>query len=64
VVPGCRTEDARIKPIAAAIPDKVRETLLLLARKHGVALTTVSRPLGQDVGYLTGLESGRGPRRL
>ena len=53
-----------MKPTAVATPDQVRETLRLLAREHGIKLSTLSRMLCRDGGYLTGFVWGRGPDRL
>ena len=53
-----------MKPTAVATPDQVRETLRLLAREHGIKLSTLSRMLCRDGGYLTGFVWGRGPERL
>jgi hypothetical protein len=53
-----------MKPTAVATPDQVRETLRLLAREHGIKLSTLSRMLCRDGGYLTGFVWGRGPEQL
>jgi hypothetical protein len=53
-----------MKPIAVATPDQVRETLRSLAAEHGIKLSTLSRTLCRDGGYLTGFVWGRGPERL
>ena len=53
-----------MKPIVAATPDQVRESLRSLAAERGIKLSELSRLLCRDGGYLTGFVWGRGSDRL
>ncbi|WP_242183038.1 peptidase S24 [Sphingomonas sp. CARO-RG-8B-R24-01] len=53
-----------MKPIAAADPDQVRETLRSLAVEHRVTLSALSRMLRRPSGYLSRFARGAGPLRL
>ena len=53
-----------MKPIVAATPDQVRQTLRSLAAERGIKRRELSRLLCRDGGYLTGFFWGRGPDRL
>ncbi|WP_277969339.1 peptidase S24 [Sphingomonas echinoides] len=53
-----------MKPIAAATPDRVRETLRSLATEHRVTLATLSRMLRRPPGYVARFARGAGPDQL
>ncbi|WP_010218827.1 hypothetical protein [Sphingomonas sp. PAMC 26621] len=53
-----------MKPIVAATPDQVRETLRSLAVEHRVTLAALSRMLRRPSGYLSQFARGAGPTRL
>ena len=53
-----------MKPIVAATPDQVRETLRSLATKHRMTLAALSRMLRRPPGYLARFARGAGADRL
>jgi len=53
-----------LRPIFAATPDQVRETLRSLAVEHRVTLAALSRMLRRPPAYLSRFTRGAGPMRL